>query len=384
MPSLSKSLRKASSKKSTLGSVWKGPEEDGITYSLLSRFLCCRERFRLLVVEGLQEEDRFNHRIEYGQMWHTCEESLARLPRGSGWQEVLKTHCQSLCSRYPLQQEQVQHWYNVCKVQFPSYLQYWAKHSDVKDRAPLLQEQVFDMPYELPSGRVVRLRGKWDAVDLVGKSKRAAIYLQENKTKGDIVEEQLKKQLQSDLQTMLYLVALMAVSSTGLARKGGIHDVALRGSRIAGVRYNVVRRPLSGGRDSIRQKQDESAKEFYVRLGGLIADHPEHYFMRWRVEVSPADIRSFRHRCLDPLLENLCDWWCWITSPAGQRDPFGDHVHWQTPYGVYNVLLEGGSTPLDEYLATGSELGLRHTDCLFPELEELSWKRVRDAEASTW
>ncbi len=32
--------------------VWKGPEVDGVTQSLLSRYLTCKERFRLLVIEG--------------------------------------------------------------------------------------------------------------------------------------------------------------------------------------------------------------------------------------------------------------------------------------------------------------------------------------------
>ena len=59
------------------GRIWDGPEEDGITQSLLSRFLVCRERFRILVVDGLKPVDQFSSRIEYGQMWHLCEENLA-------------------------------------------------------------------------------------------------------------------------------------------------------------------------------------------------------------------------------------------------------------------------------------------------------------------
>lgn len=148
--------------------VWEGPEglgpKGGVTQSLFSRWLCCRERFRLRVIEGLAPTDTFSHQLEYGQMWHTCEEAFAKNSSHIG---ALENYARSLCKRYPLQQEQIIHWMNVCKVQFPIYIKYWAKHKDVKTTVHLLQEQVFDVPYKLPSGRVVRLRGKWDGVDLL-------------------------------------------------------------------------------------------------------------------------------------------------------------------------------------------------------------------------
>jgi hypothetical protein len=364
--------------KKTSAPVWDGPESvgprGGVTQSMLSRWLCCRERFRLRVVEGLRPTDTFNHRIEYGQMWHTCEEAIAKLLKGGTgdhWKNALTVYCQDICRGYPLQQEQIVHWMNVCKTQFPLYISYWAKHPDVKERTPLLQEQVFDVPYSLPSGRIIRLRGKWDSVDLIGKGKNARVYLQENKTKGDIVEEQLKRQLGFDLQTMIYLVALneydlaSIIEPLGLPRPKSLH----------GIRYNVVRRPLSGGKGSIRKHQPtksnptgETDEEFYARLGQVIMEDPAYYFMRWQVEVTQQDVLKFRHQFLDNALEELCDWWYWINSPAGRKDPFGHPVHFRLPYGIYNPLLEGGSSEVDEYLASGSELGLTRDNKLFTEL----------------
>lgn len=380
--------------------IWGGPDGNGpncgITYSLLSRFLCCRERFRLLVVEGLRPADQFNHRIEYGQLWHTCEEALARgndPTRGNKtdravplWEHDLKKYAAQLITRYPLQQEQVAHWYEVCRVQFPLYVDYWARHPDEQHRTPLLQEQVFDVPYTLPSRRTVRLRGKWDAVDLIGSGKGAGIYLQENKTKSDIHEERLRRQLTFDLQTMLYLVALQSADGY----------LPTKGATVAGVRYNVVRRPLSGGKGTIvRHKPTksnpagESKESYYARLKGIIKDEPETYFMRWRAEVTPGDVARFRRECLDPILEQLCDWWEWVAYlhpedhfHSGESGGYskklrdrrivgryvGNPPHWRHPFGVYNVLDEGGSSDLDEYLATGSQAGLVRTETLFGEL----------------
>jgi len=374
---------------SSVDPVWAGPESNadngGITQSMISQFLCCRERFRLRVVEGLGEPDTFNHRIEYGQMWHTCEEAFAKDPpetkASNRWQGELKLYCQDLCKKYPLQQEQIQHWYNVCKTQFPIYVEYWRKHDKKCKRTPLLQEETFKVPYKLPSGRVVYLRGKWDSVDLEGKSD---IYLQENKSKGNINEQQLQRQLLFDLQTMIYMIALENSvykaydrKTTGIAGTWNSPIPEAYGScSIKGLRYNVVRRPLAGGKGSISQKKGnaktppETNEEFYARLAGVIQEQPEYFFMRWKVEVMPSDIERFKVQFLNPCLEHICLWWKWVSSGI---TPFVDgattqFLHYRLPYGIYNAISEGGSTPTDEYLASGSEVGLVRGKKLFTEL----------------
>jgi hypothetical protein len=341
------------------GPLWKGPEQDGVTQSMLSRFLCCPERFRLLVIEGLRPAPEFSQRMDYGTMWHVCEEH-----HEEDWIVPLREYCRDLMVKYPTQGQEIDKWYNVCKTQFPIYLEYWAEHADVKQRKVLLPEQVFSVHYDLPSGRCVRLRGRWDSVDLIGRGKGSGIYLQENKTKGDIVEEQMKRQLQFDLQTMFYLTALWE------------DDVSLEKSApIRGVRYNVIRRPLAGGTGSIRPHQATKTKEaetmadFYARLGSIIREQPEHFFMRWRAEILPSDVERFKREFLDPTLERLWDWWEWIVAdPDAPFRPNEHGIHYRYPYGVWNPLLEGRSSELDEYLATGSRTGLVKADKLFGEL----------------
>lgn len=397
------------------GPLWRGPGVDGITQSLLGRFLECRERFRLLVVEGLSAESGWNHRLGYGNMWHLCEEHHAA---GTSWMGPLRDYCRALCAAHPTQQAEIDKWYNVCLVQFPRYVHYWSEHEDEGLRRPLLQEHCFSVPHKLPSGRTVLLRGKWDSVDVIGANPGArsseggrwvgpeAVYLQENKTKGDIRERQLKRQLTFDLQTMLYLVAMHEGRY-----ESPLDEVIPKGAVLAGVRYNVIRRPLSGGKGSIvrhkpskRNPTGESAASFYGRLGEIISEDPGSYFMRWQVEVGPHDIAAFKEQCLNPILEQLCDWWEWITSPTGRLRPFADEndcrenadwvqqrcveakrqggsidsiifgrlprpCHWRTPYGVWSPLAEGVPTELDEHLESGSMVGLTRVDNLYPELE---------------
>jgi len=359
--------------------VWKGPEVDGITFSLLSRFLVCRERFRLLVVEGIRPAKTFNHSIEYGQMWHTCEETFST---GNDWNPDLREYSIYLCRKYPTQQEQVEHWYNVCRVQFPIYVDYWKKNKDVTKRKPVEQEQVFSVPYKLPSGRTVILKGKRDGVDQIGRDGK---YLTEHKTKGDIREEIIKRQLSFDLQTMLYMIAYQEE----------------KGESLKGVRYNVVRRPLSGGEGTIKRhkptqgtkcnlksckehpsvdcnkckgtgrvgaKPEETKEHFYNRVSDIIEAKPETYFMRWKCEVSEEEVETFRIQCLNPVLEQLCNWYGWITSFDPAPEEYGYGVHYRYPFGVYNPMNEGRASELDEYLTTGSTLGLEKVESLFEEL----------------
>jgi len=223
--------------------LWQGPcgagPQGGITQSMIVRFLSCRERFRLKYVLGLEPHEKWSHHTGYGNMWHIAEEAHAA---NDGWQGPLLTHTQSMLRKYPMQQDDIEKWHNVCLIQFPEYVKYWAAHPDVVDRTPLMQEQVFDVPYRLPSGRTVRLRGKFDSVDLID----GGIWLQENKTKSDIEQVQVERQLKFDLQTMLYLIALSDDANGELL--GFIGDVV-------GVRYNVVRRPLGGGWGSIKPRE---------------------------------------------------------------------------------------------------------------------------------
>jgi ribosomal protein L37AE/L43A len=384
--------------------LWKGPCGEGplggITQSMLVRFLSCRERFRLKYVFGLEPHDRWNHRLGYGNMWHLCEEAFASdNDDGTGASVKLLLHTNNQISKYPLQRDEITKWYNVCRVQFPEYVKYWAEHPDVKNRTPLMQEQVFDVPYTLPSGRVVRLRGKFDSVDVID----GGLYLQENKTKGDIDKQQIERQLKFDLQTMMYLVALDECQRLDRFE-------LVPNSRIKGVRYNVVRRPLSGGKGNIVQheatrgskcpkckgtgtvkekmtealyqcpkcngscrigaKPAEEAEHYFERLRrDYIAKEPEYWFFRVRSEVSRYEVSLFRHICLDPLLEQLC-WWYDEVTGNDERFKYIPPMNYRTPFGVWSALEEGGATEYDSYLETGSEAGLRRIDTLFPELQD--------------
>ncbi len=360
--------------------LWKGPESSdklgGITFSMLSRFLVCRERFRAWYIEGLRPIDGFNHKIEYGHMWHYCEETYAKQGVGSkGWAVILHGYCQELCKKYPLSKPDILKWYNVCKLQFEVYLAKWYKRESDEGYKVVEQEQTFSIPYTLPSGRIVYLRGKRDKV-LIDKDNY--VWLQENKTKGDIDEQAIETQLTFDLQTMMYIIA-MQLSTKDTAIKSKLWVIGENDWPLGGVIYNVVRRPLSGGRHSVvrhkptaKNVNGESETSFYERLKGLIVGEPEFFFMRWDCFITQEDIDRFKQKCLNPILEQLC-WWYDYTVTKNPEHNYSTlpcyALHWQHPFGIYNPVDNNETADLDRYLETEDTTGLRRVDTLFEELQ---------------
>lgn len=364
------------------GPVWAGPggagSQGGITQSMLGRYLGCKERFRLMVVEGLKPKPKFSAAMDFGNMWHACEEAHAA---GKPFDRPLEAHVRALMARFPLQQTEIAEWWAKCSVLFQVYADHWAMHPDMIHRKPLMQEQLFDVPYTLPSGRVVRLRGKMDSVDVVQEMKgkfrvgERAAWLQENKSKSGIDAAKITRQLNFDLQTMLYLVALDEMKQWVVEVRNPLDDLSKL--PIKGVRYNVVKRSTHKTPESMLKKIDDDRK------AGRIGE----WFLRLNVEVSQADMERFKRECLDPVLENLLDdWEWWAVCKNGDQDVFDMDLqmayrhsreqassqiprHFRYPFGIYNPLSEGAEAELDAFIATGDERGLIRTDDLFPELK---------------
>jgi hypothetical protein len=355
--------------------IWDGPEVNspngGVTQSLLGKFLACPKRFKVFIIDKLKPRSTFNHKLEYGNMFHLCDElySSSNIGVGSnlGWSYALKEYAEQLCRLYPFSQEEIYKWYSVCLCQFPVYISYWEKnyHSMKFGNRPIAKEHVFCVPYELPSGRTVYLRGKMDWID----DDNSEIWLGDTKTKGEVDVSKIERQLKYDLQTMIYLIALR-------------HTY---GNKVKGIRYNVIRRPLSGGKGSIRQTKNESIDQYYNRLAKYIQDEPETYFFRWETEKSEEDIEVFEKETLIPTLERLCIWWdCQtvinykeqlIRSPGSSASwtsniltTLLDNIQYTTPFGIPSITNDYGSE-YDDYILTGSTANLEECTEMFTELK---------------
>jgi hypothetical protein len=343
--------------------LWKGPYVDGITFSMLSRFLVCRERFRLYAIEGLQEEEKFNAPMEYGSLWHAGEEAMAK---GQTVKKAVYDYADKLRDMYPTADGDINKWAALCIGQLPIYKEFAAIRARHAKRVYFAAEKGFKIPYTLPSGITLFLRGKIDG----GFTEKRENLIQENKTKGSIDEEGISKTIDTNLQAMIYFVA-----AQHLKRMPPLH----------GIYYNVIRRPLSD-RYAIRQKKKETTAQFIAREISRIKANPKGYFYAWKCRITPNKVTKFKREILHPWLEQLCQWWNSI-----QGNPFEPwHIyqtingltvpnpinlgpnpfHYRMPFGVYSSLAGGFRGDFFDYLTTGRQSGLAKVRSLFSELEE--------------
>lgn len=304
---------------------------DGISYSLLSKFVACRERFRLYSVEGLRV-DGSTDSLDFGNLFHKLLEyhahgyTLAQLER---W--VSQECSDQLLGRIGL-------------TIFKHYHDTWSE--DDKNIKYIGSEDIFRVPVHLPSGRKIDLRGKYDEVF----RREGKIWLQENKTKAQVDEHSLEHTLAHNLQTMLYCYTMRTHYKESPV----------------GVLYNVIRKP------GLKQKQKETDLDFVKRIHDDVASRPEWYFYRWRVEFAPGDVDNFAKRTLFPLLEQVCLWWESIKAnpfqPWTLQDGSTNPHHYQRPFGVYDPFRNGKGDYFD-LITRGIDSGLISVDTAFPELE---------------
>lgn len=339
-------------------SLWKGPQIDGITYSLLCKFLCCPERFRLQAVEGLREPWPWKHAVEYGSMFHAAMEAS---DGDKSWKPALQKYYHELLGKYPANEQDITKWYMLCCMQFPIYLKHWENHETQKTRKTIFEEKPFRFYYcHNPSidpafgpkahpEHFTSLRGKLDCAF----QRQGFIYLQENKTKGEIDQEGISKTINQNLQTMMYHIALRDLLP------------ATDHKRISGTLYNVIRRPLSD-RFALRQGKKEQLKAFIERVGKKIASEPERHFFRWTVPVGDRHIQAFKTETFNPILRWLCEWWESIKDDPFHPEKSNKHFRW--PFGVYHSMGSGFRGDYFNLFTSGSRVGLEKITDLFPEV----------------
>jgi len=323
--------------------LWKGPFEDGLTQSLIALFLRDPHRFYLKNILGLDVVDTFNPKIAYGHIWHKAAEIHNK---GGNYKDGIKEMKKYLSEKYPTEVKTVEYWAKVCDMQFSIYT------SCPFSKVTCLKSEM-SFKYEIENGFI--LRGKIDAI--VQQDNGNAIL--DYKTKGIIDIPRVIRQLKFDLQTMLYAF------------------VASKMQAINSVIYHLIRRPLSGGKHSIVQykpsaknPKGESDEEFMNRLSKTIQENKDEFFYEIKQQVTKKDLERFCVQALYPITNRIIDWWEFmeeIDFGLSGGDIWSTRgLHYLTPFGVHDETYV--DEEIDNYLMTGSTVGLRQIETLFPEL----------------
>jgi hypothetical protein len=331
------------------------PLKDGISQSLLQKFIVDTDRAHKHTVLGLRSTDR-KEAMEYGSIFHKLIEVGAKLGPKYTRDKMVKFMQVWMKKRYPSTESALLA--RIALVQYHLYREWESKRLKHKY---IEAEPVFNEKYTLPAlnfnpcqeisirtkKAIIPLRGRIDGVlDIDG-----GMWIEENKTKGRIDISFLQDTIPENIQVMFYAIC----------------SQLKYGKPCKGVMYNVIRKPGQ------RQRKTESDIDFLKRIQGEIEADPNYYFYRLSHSFAPGAVAKWEREELQPLLYTIYLWWRSIeanpTNPwvdlEGNLNPF----HGRRSFGVYDPLSEGKGDFFD-LIVYGRNKGLTTTTEMFPELQD--------------
>lgn len=333
------------------------PMKDGVSQSLLQKFVVDTDRFHKAVVEGLRPVDR-KEAMEFGTIFHKLIELGAKMGPSYTRSKLMKVMGAYMKKYYPSNESAL-----LCKIAIAQFHIYREWESTKEKYKYIAQEPIFNEKFELPpahfepndtirikipSGITIPLRGRIDEI-----IERNGMWIQENKTKSKIDISFIQDTLHENIQVMFY--AICAELKYGRPCKGVI--------------YNVIRKPGQ------RQRQNESDKDFIQRITDEIKENPAYYFYRLGYEFPPGTLAKWKKEVLIPLLYRVYIWWKSIEKNPlnpwmdenGNVNPF----HGRKPFGIYDSMSTGKGDFYD-LIVYGRKTGLIKVIEQFPELQEES------------
>jgi len=256
------------------------PEEysldvQGITQSLMSNFLQCRQKF-IYAINRISSAKKIAM-TNFGSIVHDALAGLYNEPSPSAvkmslyLKEYRKGNAKELAM---IDAQKVERDFAVAEVVLTKYIQYYSSDwKEMRDRQP---EREIEFKLLLDKEIIGRCK-----IDGRYRDKAKKKWLLETKTKGRISEVSLVKRLSFDPQNLFYLLA----------------DLRETDEEAIGVLYNIIRNP------QIKQKDSETLQQFIERLTADVNDRPEFYFMRYEIPYTSIDKKRFEKHLREIILD---------------------------------------------------------------------------------
>jgi hypothetical protein len=329
-------------------SVWR-LYEHGVTSSLLSSYLLCREQTYLHYVKGYGAPIS-PIALEYGSCIHWVLEQAygnpKRLPTDDNihvWLRCYEAKWRAENRRQTAAQaEMMEKVYGMASCVLPHYFKRWSgdftgnygkfKPGTKRPAKWLSLEQEFAVPYTYPDGKVVTIRGKRDGVFL---DPRGKVYVFDTKCLSVVNEADIVATLPLDLQFMLYLW----VTREELKKMP------------AGITMNIPRRP---GQHWLVQDTLQSFLE-RVQKDVSNAKRYDHYFIRFDMDITKGELDWWKRNQLDPIMLDLRLWWDGVTP------------HYMNPK---NLVTKYGRCGMFDAITAHDTSGLEQRTRPFSELSD--------------
>jgi len=328
--------------------VWKGPS-DGISQSLISKFLECPFRFYLYAIKGVKDDQPPNLNLIWGNAFHKALETVLKhslnsdkprkLPGDDYLLDVIKKDIEK-CS----EDTQVP---NTIPFSILEMVKLYPLPQEIGEIIP---EQVFTYEYELNSGRKVKFRGKADGL--------GPTCIVEHKCKGKFDAIQTLKETMWDMQTNLYCYVF--------GKEKVIYDLI----RIPEAQYN-------GPKCRIMEDPKDFVYRIYNNYCGTvypIKRFKKHWIDQLHIDLPFSQQLKVMDECIIPLCERIYDWYEYVTHPNFdiENPVWYNSLFYRTPVRHFDPSkTEHYKCSYWDYLVGDQEL-----DCMIPvtsyytELEE--------------
>jgi hypothetical protein len=324
--------------------LWRGPEIDGITQSLIQKFRQCPYRFYLYAILGLADDTPLHPNLIWGDVLH---KGLEHLISSKDLNASTTAMLEYLATKYPNAP-------STYEVSTKGLLQ---RFDLVNYEGNWQTEVTFEHPVKLPSGRIVKLRGKMDGYKTdhpdYGK------VLGEHKCKGYIDPAKTRKELVTDLQVNIYCY---------------LHGIEW-------INYDLILIP-----EAVKYKPQKAYNESpQAYMSRLIEGHCGNYQMfpvtnhkhLWIANLVPYHLplssqEEYWKATVEPFLQQMCDFWDYVTDSSFDPEKFNT-FYYKTPARLFNgSYTENFECDYYKYLIGEQQLSdLVSIKSLFNELEEL-------------
>ena len=270
------------------------PMEDGVTQSVLSQWLSCREKARISIILGLSSPGA-SWPLIYGSVAHLAlklyygDLVLKISPRHQWYAYTAATaFAKSIeCHNNLERQDMCNEAGLILGAMLPAYHKKWGA-TDGKVRWTVVESK---FRREVPPARCVATGQIDGGFEVNGKH-----WLFETKNKSSF-NQSYERWLGIDLQLGYYLLGYRALMKT----------------TPVGAVYNILRRP-----DRLKAKSIDMA-DYVTKITNDVAKRPEHYFMRYRQPFSAQEVET--HEChITTKLMEFRDWYDEAKNSTN-RDP---------------------------------------------------------------
>jgi len=272
--------------------VWKGPL-DGVSQSLINKFLGCPFRFYLYSILGVQDDRPPNLNLIWGNAFHKGLEKVFEYYKDGSSPKSVDDDCLEYVTPFILADiEKMSEGAQIPNTVLHSIRQMLLIYPLPQETGEITPEITFCEKHPLPSGREVTFRGKIDGL--------GPTTLIEHKCKGKFDALQTLKETPFDLQTTLYCWF----------------------SERQNVVYDLIRIP-EAQYFSPKPTKDEKPENFTYRIFNNYCgtNYPIRRYRKYWIDQLNIPLprsqqeQTFR-KTIEPLVERMWDWYQYVTQPG--------------------------------------------------------------------